>query len=141
MSQVPFPELPLSARYALSALLALARADGPLSAPTLASRIDVPRAFLSKVMAQLVAAELLSATRGRGGGFRLAVDPAEIPLQRVVAAVQENTTGPKVCAMRDQLCDEHDPCALHDLWSVASAPLKELLSEVTIADLARRADG
>ncbi|MCO4772436.1 MAG: Rrf2 family transcriptional regulator [Deltaproteobacteria bacterium] len=135
MSQVPFPELPLSARYALSALLAVSQADGPLSAPTLAKSIDVPKAFLSKVLAQLVSAGLMTGTRGRGGGFRIAVPTQEIPLARVLAAVIDQGTEPKVCAMRDTLCSDGDPCPLHDRWSVASAPLKQLLATVTIADL------
>ena len=134
----PFPELPLSARYALSALLALAKAEGAQSAPTLARSIEVPRPFLSKVLGQLVEDGLLRGTRGRGGGFVLVIDPGEIPLARVLAAVTEQGDEPKVCAMRDALCSDGDPCPLHDRWSVASAPLKRLLAEVTIGDLLTR---
>ena len=64
-----------TAEYALRAMASLARADGALTAEELSAQASVPVHYLAKVMRQLVVAGLVSARRGRGGGFRLARSP------------------------------------------------------------------
>lgn len=137
MTPVPFPDLPLGARYGLSACRVLAMRDGPVSTLALATATEVPRAFLSKVLAQLVEAGLLESTRGRSGGFRLALPASEITVIMVLNAVQQHPHQPRMCAMRNSPCSDEDPCAMHRLWAVATGPIRQLLHEVTIAELAR----
>lgn len=137
MAGVSFPDLPLSARYGLSAGLVIAQSDKPVSTTVLAAETGVPRPFLSKVLAQLVDAGLLNAVRGRTGGFSLAIPADQITVLMVLNAVQERPHVPKMCAMRNAPCSDDDPCAMHRLWAVASGPIRQLLHEVTIAELAR----
>ena len=115
----------------------LARIPGPVSTTALAEATGVPRPFLSKVLARLVEADLLVAVRGRGGGFLLALPAAEITVLMILNAVQEHPHQPRVCAMRNSPCSELDPCAMHTLWAVATGPIRQLLHEVTIAELAK----
>jgi len=135
MSAVPFPDLPLSVRYAISSVCAVARADRPLSTPHLAEATGAPRPFLAKVLGALVTAELLEGVRGRTGGFRLARSADAITIRAIVDAVQDRPHAPRICAMRNQPCDDADPCAMHTRWMVASEPVKAMLRTTTIADL------
>ncbi len=137
MASVPFPDLPLSARYGLSATRVIALGQGPVSTTVIADETGVPRPFLSKVLAQLVDAGLLAAVRGRSGGFLLALPADRITVLMVLNAVQEQPHQPKICAMRNAQCSDDDPCAMHRLWSVASGPIRQLLHDVTIAELAK----
>jgi len=137
MAAVTFPDLPLSARYGLSAARVIALGDGPVSTTVLSAETGVPRPFLSKVLAQLVDAGLLDAVRGRTGGFTLAIPAEQITVLMVLNAVQEQPHQPRMCAMRNAQCSDDDPCAMHRLWAVASGPSRQLLHDVTIAELAK----
>ena len=135
----PLPGLPLTTRYAIAAAAALARhpREQLVSTRVLAEQTSVPPAFLSKVMGMLREAGLVRGERGRSGGYTFARDPATILLGEIVSAVCEECAT-DVCVMGDRSCGGDDPCNLHDLWSVASAPLGHLMSTVSILDVARR---
>jgi Rrf2 family protein len=73
--------------YAVRALVDLA-AHPETSVREVAGQTAVPGAHLAKVIQSLVRAGLVETTRGRGGGVRLARDPAEITVRQAVEAVQ-----------------------------------------------------
>lgn len=58
-----------------------------LTSEVLAERTQVPRGYLSKVMRDLVLAELVLSQRGPSGGFTLARPPAKITMLDIVNAV------------------------------------------------------
>jgi len=59
----------------------------PLSARELAVRFALPGALLTNVLKDLGKAKLVASTRGVHGGYRLALDPADISVIDVVTAV------------------------------------------------------
>ena len=66
-----------TASYALRAVVYLASLPDhqPVRASELARAVDVPRNYLGKILHELVRAGILKSTRGKGGGFELAVLP------------------------------------------------------------------
>jgi Rrf2 family protein len=82
----------LTAEYALRAVSHLAAAElrGEVGAQTLAQIARgslVPEHYLSKVLQQLVKAELVVSQRGAGGGFRLVRVASEVSVYEVVQVV------------------------------------------------------
>jgi len=75
-----------TAEYALRAMISLAR-GGPHTAQDVAADARVPLDYLSKILHALGRAGLVSAQRGRGGGFQAARPANEISVLEVVAAV------------------------------------------------------
>src|SRR5690349_511493 len=74
--------------YALRAMMHLASLDGaPETSERIAAQTRVPSGYLSKVMRDLVVADLVTSFRGRRGGFVLARPPASITILDVVSAV------------------------------------------------------
>lgn len=75
--------------YALRAMTCLAQLDPEESAnsETIAERTQVPQGYLSKILRDLVVAELVDSQRGRNGGFSLARPANKISLLDVVNAV------------------------------------------------------
>ncbi len=138
------PALPLSARYALSAATCLARlAPGErLSAAELSARTHVPAAFLAKLLQQLGRAGIVAGEKGRRGGYALAQPAQTVTLEAVISALSEAPSAPfaPACAMGDRACDPTNPCPLHDLWLVATRPIRTLLATTTLADVARSAE-
>lgn len=99
--------------YALQATLHLAqRHPGkPVSASRIAASLEVPSEYLAKVLRQLSKEGVLTSARGAYGGYRLAVDPSELTLDRVVRPFDE--TRPLKRCLLGGPCDLDDPCAVH----------------------------
>jgi len=75
--------------YALRAMthLATLSPDNSLNSEGIAKRTKVPKGYLSKILRDLVIAELITSQRGPNGGFTLAKPPSEISILDVVNAV------------------------------------------------------
>lgn len=130
----------ISARteYAVRAALMLGRAQleerGPVSADELASEQDLPRKFLEAILADLRRGGVVASQRGAAGGYRLARPAAEATIGSIFRAVD----GPlaEVRGLRPGETTyagvaEHLPT----LWVAVRASLREVLDEVTVAEL------
>lgn len=130
----------ISARteYAVRAVLMLGRAqaDGrdPVSADELASEQELPRKFLEAVLADLRRGGVVVSQRGAAGGYRLARPAADTAIGSIFRAVD----GPlaEVRGLRPGETTyagvaEHLPT----LWVAVRASLREVLDEVSVADL------
>lgn len=121
--------------YAVRALVDLAgHPDARIQ--DIAKRTAVPRANLAKVIQALARAGLVETTRGRGGGVRLARDPAEVSVRQVVEAVQ----GPLRflrCPRRGKGCPRDPNCELYRLWVQLHDGIAAQLEGVHLADLLR----
>ena len=75
-------------RYGLRALLYLADhdRDGAVPLSQIAAGEGIPAAFLERILGSLRRADIVAATRGVGGGYRLSRAPAAISAGDVVAA-------------------------------------------------------
>ncbi len=75
------------ARYALRAMIELARASGQVTAGELAVQADAPRKFLEAILLTLARQGLISSRRGKFGGYLLARDPGEISFAEIIRLV------------------------------------------------------
>jgi Rrf2 family protein len=76
-----------TAEYALRAVACMGGRAGPASADFLAKQTKVPRRYLTRVLQDLVAAELARSRSGPGGGYELARDTGEVTILDVINAV------------------------------------------------------
>jgi Rrf2 family protein len=80
--------LSFKARYALRALVELARADGEqLTAADLATRADAPRKFLEAILLSLSRTGVVASRRGKFGGYVLARPPESISFAQVIRII------------------------------------------------------
>lgn len=135
------PMLSQTAEYALRAAVHLAErhGTGPIRVDDIASELDVPRNYLSKILHILAKAELLRSTRGPNGGFELAEPPAKTPLIEVVrhfdpALASEGSA----CLLGREACRDDDPCAAHDRWGAVRTQVQSFFQNTTLGNLVRR---
>lgn len=78
--------------YALCVLSYLAEhpADRPLTLREVARRLDLSEKYLEAIVKHLVRGGLLSAVRGKGGGYRLCRPPEEITLWEVLCLTEHD---------------------------------------------------
>jgi Rrf2 family protein len=125
-----------TAEYALRAAVHLARdrSDQPVRAEDLADAIDVPRNYLGKILHELVRAGVLRSTRGKRGGFQLAVRPAELPLLRIVSLF-DDIQPRRRCLLGRPECSDRSPCPVHHRWRATSEQIATFFRETTLADV------
>lgn len=125
-----------TARNALRAVLCIAEREacGPVSARAMAQELDLPRNYLSKTLYRLVRGGLLRATRGPGGGYLLAVPAVELPLSRIVEAI-DPVGAERRCLLGRPVCAESNPCAMHGRWCVVREAIDRFFSETKVGDL------
>jgi Rrf2 family protein len=115
----------------LSAMTPAARA----SLAELADQVQVPAAFLSKVLQQLAKGGLVTSRRGKGGGFELARGMASISLLDVLQAMDSEPTL-NICLTANG-CDRSPACAAHAVWLEAQERMREVLAAASIERLGR----
>ncbi len=125
--------------YALRALIELAlRTDGvAVKAEELAQRQDIPHGFLQAILADLRRADVVMSQRGQAGGWRMAREAVSVTVADVMRAVD----GPlvSVYGLRPEAVSYNESAgALQQVWIAARSSLREVLEEVTIADLVAR---
>jgi Rrf2 family protein len=129
----------ISARgdYAVRAALGLAAAyPAVVSAASLAEEQDMPRKFLEAVLGDLRRAGLVRGQRGVDGGYVLTRAPAEIVVGDVLRAVDGPLAGVRGVRPEEAMYTgtaEH----LQQLWVAVRAAVRNVLDEVSLADVVR----
>lgn len=119
--------------YALRAMMHLtANPVAVLTSDVIAESTSVPGDYLSKVLRDLVRANLITSARGPRGGFRLAREPTSISILDVVSAVDP--------IQRIARCPMGNPdhirlCALHRRLDEALAGVESALRSTSLADM------
>lgn len=125
--------------YAIRAALYVAGAhpaEGAfVSTRRIAEDLEVPFAFLTKVLQPLTQAGLLVSQRGSTGGVALARPASAITLLDVLTSVGGDGVFHE-CLLGLPTCSDTKPCALHHHWGEQRARLANLFSETTLAELA-----
>ena len=128
--------LSTTAEYALRAVLFLARegTKRPLQVGAIARALDLPRNYLGKILHELARAGVLASTRGRGGGFRLAVPADRLPLAGVVGRFDRVGEGRR-CLLGRRECQDRNACAAHGRWKAVSEQVARFFQQTTVRDL------
>ena len=127
-----------SGKYAVRAMAYIAAREDPtqpISAAEVAEAEEIPPYYLAKVLQDLARAGLLSSVRGRGGGFRMTRDPAEIRVMEVLDAVENIKKLTEECVLGLDQCSDDVSCPMHTTWKAFRKLLLERLEKMTVADL------
>lgn len=124
------------ADYAVRAMAELAAAGArTVRREQLATAQHIPIKFLGNILQQLKTAGLVDAQRGADGGYRLALAADQITLADVIRAVD----GPlaNVRGERPEVVTYEGVAApLREVWIAVRASLRNVLEQVTLADVA-----
>lgn len=96
----------------------------------------LPTAFMRRLVAQLVQANILATTRGAGGGIRLARPAAEISILDIVEAM-EGSVALNRCVDGGEGCPLMAECPIQGVWNSVNRQLRTSLAGVRFDALAR----
>jgi Rrf2 family protein len=129
------------AKYAIKALLVLARAQDQLvQARDISDSENIPKKFLDLIFFELRRHGLIVSTRGREGGYSLARPAAEISIAAIVRAV-DGALAPLPCASvkfyrRCVDCKDEKTCEVRQLMREVRDAASTILDNTSLAEAA-----
>lgn len=121
-----------AAELAVRGVVVLAKffGKGPTTLKAICAARDLPKQYLVKLFSLLAKANIITAIRGKRGGYVLSRPPDEITLLEVVEAI-EGPIALNFCQHTPPKCDEVD-CQMRPLWSELQGIVREKLGAMTI---------
>ncbi len=126
--------------YASIAMVELALRYGsrePVQIRRIADSHGMPPRFLVQILLQLKGAGLVASTRGASGGYQLIKDPQEITLGQIMAIVE----GPWQTIASSAGLETPVSTVLVESWQKVSEVEREMLDDITVADLVEQVRG
>jgi Rrf2 family protein len=127
-------------RYTIRALQHLADTwrQGPVRLDAIAEAQNIPRKFLTVILSEMVRGGLAISTRGRDGGYELALSPLDIRYGDIIRLTR-GSLALVPCASRNahEHCNNCLPeaeCRLRGLMLTLRDEMAAMLDQVTLAD-------
>ena len=99
--------------------------------------LEMPRPFLRKILQTLNKAGLLNSSKGKDGGFALAVSPGEITLSDLMKIFQ-GSIRLNECKFKKIDCPHKIDCLLKEKIDLIEKEVKAKLSAITIASIIKK---
>jgi Rrf2 family protein len=130
------------AKYALKALIALARANGSTMIGDIAKRHGIPQKFLEQILLELKREGIVQSRRGRSGGYAL-LQPADKITFGNVLRIVDGPIAPLPCLSRTEYrrcedCRSETACEVRHVFSEVASSARLVLDQTTIAQAAER---
>jgi Rrf2 family protein len=126
------------AKYALKALLALARVGTSAMIGDIAKQHRIPHKFLEQILLELKREGLVQSRRGRSGGYAL-LRPADQITFGAVLRIVDGPIAPLPCLSRTAYrrcadCHSEKSCEVRRVFSDVAESARLVLDQMTIAD-------
>jgi Rrf2 family transcriptional regulator, cysteine metabolism repressor len=132
-------ELSTKGRYATRILVNLACRDKryPARKQEIAESEGISVDYVGQLLMKLRAAGFVQSHRGVNGGFTLACDPRKVTVADILEAVE----GPICIApCQTRSCARTSVCVTQAVWKKANKALKDVLTGITLADMAGQSE-
>ncbi len=128
------------AKYALRALLSLAKADGgcPVQISDIAREQAIPKKFLEQILLEMKKERLVESRRGKQGGYLLARPADDITFGEVLRLI-DGPLAPLPCLSqtayrRCEDCDGEKQCEIRHVFARVADATRNILFNTTVAD-------
>jgi Rrf2 family protein len=116
--------------------MALHQGDVLLNAKQLAEALHIPYKFLTKIMTEIVKANLVVSVRGRDGGYKFNKPTSEIIVNEILEVFHDSIRDEQ-CVLGIGFCNGVCKCALHDQWMEPKHLMQKMFQESNLDQLAR----
>ena len=127
-------------RYAIRVLLDMAehRGAGYVPLRMIAHRQEISLKYIEQVMPLLTGAGMVEGIHGRGGGYRLCMEPTEIRIGDILR-LTEGSLAPVACLeCGAKTCPRAANCPTLPVWGELDKRISGYLDSVTLADLVKK---
>ncbi len=126
-------------QYAIKALIFISsdlkKGNPRVTLKAISDTIGSPPAFTSKILQQLVGANIITSVKGGGGGFD--ITPAKIKSTKIITIVRaiECDQLATSCFLGLPHCSDKEPCPVHHLYAPIREQLNSELLNVSLYDI------
>ncbi len=113
-------------------VLAERHGKGPITLKSICGGRDLPKQYLVKLFSLLAKADIITAVRGKRGGYMLSRDPDHISLLEIVEAI-EGPLALNLCQHTPPRCNEVG-CPMRVMWADLQSMFREKLDNMKIHD-------
>ena len=124
-------------RYAIRVMLDLAEYNTREYIPLadVSRRQEISEKYLEAIVAMLVKNKLLTALRGKGGGYKLTKSPDEYSIASILK-VTEGSFAPIACLENEpNQCERVAHCKTLKMWEGAQKVIEDYFESITVQDL------
>lgn len=126
-------------RFAVTAMidLALHQSEGPVTLAGISQRQNISLSYLEQLFGKLRRVQIVSSTRGPGGGYKLCRHQDEITVADIIVAVDEPIDATE-CGGKGKCHGQNEhfgQCMTHDLWTSLNNTMVSFLESVSLKDL------
>lgn len=128
-------KLPTRLRYGLRFLVNLAHhyeSGDIISISRVSEEEEISNKYLEQIISSFVRSGIIKGARGKGGGYRLMKDPAEITVLDIANALGEDFTFSS-CVKDPSSCDRAQQCPTRELWATFSQNARDLFSDKSLS--------
>jgi Rrf2 family protein len=107
-----------------------------LTAREIADAYGISYELLAKVLQRLARSGLIVSHQGVRGGYTLARDPVDIPVARVIAAIEGSASGITRCITEGpESCTVFSVCTIKDPLQKVQANIERAFESMTVAEI------
>lgn len=126
------------AKYALRALVALARAGDSMMIGEIAAQERIPRKFLEQILLELKHHGIVMSKRGKFGGYGLLMPASQITFGQVLRII-DGPIAPLPCLSRIAYrrcvdCLTEEECEIRRVFAKVATSARDVLDRTSIAD-------
>lgn len=96
--------------------------------------LNIPYKYLGRLMHNLTTAGFLEVLQGKMGGYKINSNKNQIYLYEIIGAI-EGLESYERCVLGFPECSNENPCPLHNIWLHQQQNLKDMVYNVSLADL------
>lgn len=125
-----------STKYAIRAIVYMLNGEREKKHTVIemASALDIPRPYLSKILQQLSKSNIISSAKGRGGGFYLNKQDVKRPLVDLIECMEGRNVFQN-CILGLDKCSDKNPCILHNKYGQFRDSIEQSVCKDSIDDL------
>lgn len=131
-----------SSKYAIKAVLFLAlnsSKNNKVMVKDIARPINVPQAYIAKLLQDLVKVHIISSERGPKGGFYLNEENKNQTILSIIAVINGKEQF-NACLLSLEKCNEEKPCPLHNMLNPSRNQILNSLRSKTIKDVVKEVE-
>lgn len=112
--------------------------DAYIPMKDIAARQGVSPKYMEQIMPALVKEHLVTGIHGKGGGYRLAVDPAECSVLSILQATEGSLSSVTCLESGANTCERAKTCQTLPVWKKLNSLIEDYLGGVFLSDLCRK---
>lgn len=106
-----------------------------VSAKRMSEELSIPYKYIGHILTMMSNKNLLNVTRGKFGGYKLAVGVSNFSVSQVVERFEDKSRNHR-CLLGETHCSEINPCTMYKQWATVLTTMEIKLGKLRVCDLA-----